>query len=207
MADAQPQDIAAHAVQVAPGQAGAINLKIENAKLPIFYGQVGKDTVTAAYMVQRIQDLTATNHWSPEDAYHHFSLALQGSAQAWLTMLQRRGDRAEKTWTYVEPLFRKEFATEEDDSAILDQLSNLQKRPTEKVRDYAGRIDNIIELLQRAYLDVPAVPNAADPNGHYTQAEMLRYGELQRKELFNYFAFQLFKVGLSSDLRKVIHQQ
>ena len=206
MEDAQPQDVAAAAVQLAHGQAGAINLKIENAKLPIFYGQAKKDTVTAAYMVQRIQDLTATNHWSPEDAYHHFSLALQGSAQEWLRTLQHQGDRPEKTWTYVEPLFRKEFATEEDDSAILDQLSNLQKKPSEKIRDYASRIDRIIELLKRSNLEVPPVPAPANPEG-YTQAEMLKYGEARDERLFRFFSFQLFKVGLPSDLRKVIHQQ
>ena len=207
MADAQAQDVNAPAVQLAPGQAGAINLKIENAKLPIFHGIPTKDTITAAYMVQRIQDLTATNHWSPEDAYHHFSLALQGSAQEWLRTLQAQGDKPEKTWTYVEPLFRKEFTTDEDDTALLDQLSNLQKRPNERTRDYASRINRIIELLKRSNLDTPAVPPPANPDGTYTQAEVLKYGEIRDERLFRFFSFQLFKVGLPEDIRKVIHQQ
>ena len=207
MADAQAQGIAAPAVALAPGQAGAINLKIENAKLTIFYGLPGKDTITAAYMVQRIQDLTATNHWSPEDAYHHFSLALQGSAQEWLRTLQAQGDKPEKTWTYVEPLFWKEFTTDEDDTALLDQLSNLQKRPNERTRDYASRINRIIELLKRSNLDTPAVPPPANLDGTYTQAEVLKYGEIRDERLFRFFSFQLFKVGLPEDVRKVIHQQ
>ena len=207
MAEAQAQVIAAPGVQLAPGQAGAINLKIENAKLPIFYGQTNKDSVTAAYIIQRIQDLTATNHWSPEDAYHHFSLALQGSAQEWLRTVQQQSETAEKTWTFIEPMFRKEFSTDEDDTALLDQLSHLQKRPNEKVRDYASRINRIIELLQRSNIETPPVPAAADPNGHYTQAEVLAYGEKQKSKLFKFFALQLFKVGLPTDVRKVIHQQ
>ena len=207
MADAQAQDVNAPAVQLAPGQAGAINLKIENAKLPIFYGQANKDSVTAAYIIQRIQDLTATNHWSPEDAYHHFSLALQGSAQEWLRTVQQQGEASEKTWTFIEPLFRKEFSTDEDDTALLDQLSHLQKRPNEKVRDYASRINRIIELLQRSNVETPPVPAAANPNGHYSQAEVLAYGEKQKAKLFKFFALQLFKVGLPTEVRKVIHQQ
>ena len=116
-------------------------MKIENAKLPIFYGQTGKDTISAQYLFQHVEDLTATNHWLPEDAaYHHFLLALQGSAQEWVRMVQGVFDNAKKTLTFIEPLFRKEFSTDEDDSALLDQLSNIQKKPNEKVRDYASRI-------------------------------------------------------------------
>jgi len=201
------QDIAAPGVQLAPGQAGAINLKIENAKLPIFYGQQGKDTVTAAHIIQRVVDLTATNHWSPEDAYHHFSLALQGSAQEWLRMIQQKGDRPEKTWTYIEPLFRKEFSLEEDDTALLDQLRHLEKRPNERIRDYGSRVCRIMEILERAHTEVPPVEAAANPAGHYTQAEVLAYGAQRDQGLFKYITLQLFKAGLPIDMRKTMQQQ
>ena len=207
MAYAQPHDIAAPAVQVAPGQAGAINLKIENAKLPIFYGEPNKDTITAQYLIQRIESLTATNHWSPDDAYHHFSLALQGSAQEWIRMVQGEFDNAEKTWTYIEPLFRKEFSTIEDDTALLDQLSNLQKRPNERIRDYASRIHRIKELMQRSNTEVAPITAPADAGGMYTQAEVLAYGNKVTDSLFKYFSLQLFKVGLPAEVRKVMHQQ
>ena len=198
--------VAAPAVQLAAGAGGAINLKIENAKLPIFYGQPGKDTISAQYLIQRVEDLTATNHWSPEDAYHHFSLALQGSAQEWVRLVQGVFDNAEKTWTYIEPLFRKEFSTDEDDSALLDQLSNIQKRPNERIRDYASRIHRIQEVMQRAYTEVPAPPAPANPAG-YTQDELLAYTRKSNAKIFKFFSLQLFKVGLPEETRKVLQTQ
>ena len=105
-------------VVVQPGPAGQLNLKIEQSKLPVFYGIKTKDTITAAHMIDRVTALQATNAWSDADTYHHFSLALQGTAQEWLRMQNSLADNPAKTWTYIMPLFRENFATQEDDFAL-----------------------------------------------------------------------------------------
>lgn len=193
-------------VVVQPGPAGQLNLKIEQSKLPVFYGVKTKDTVTAAHMIERVNALQATNTWSDEDTYHHFSLALQGTAQEWLRMWNLLGDAPAKTWTYIMPLFRENFATQEDDFALLDQLRNVAMRSQESVTDYGNRISRITELLTDKYT-TPALPAAAAANGTYTAAEMQTFQANTQRAVFKFMALQIFRAGLPKDLRAVVSQQ
>lgn len=193
-------------VVVQPGPAGQLNLKIEQSKLPVFYGIKTKDTITAAHMIDRVTSLQATNAWSDEDTYHHFSLALQGSAQEWLRTQNSLGDNPAKTWTYIMPLFRANFATQEDDSALLDQLRSVAMRSQESITDYGNRVHRITELLTDKF-NRPTRPAAAAANGQYTTAEVDAIESAMEKAVFKFMALQVFRAGLPKDLRAVVSQQ
>ena len=192
-------------VVVQPGPAGQLNLKIEQSKLPIFYGIRTKDTITAAHMIERVEALQATNAWSNEDTYHHFSLALQGSAQEWLRTQQHLQENPAKTWTFIMPLFRSNFAAQEDDSALLDQLRTIAMKGQENITDYGNRVSRLIELLTDKF-DTPARPAAAAANA-YTDAEVDAIRLSDKKAMFRYMALQIFRAGLPKDLRAVVSQQ
>jgi len=193
-------------VVVQPGPGGQLNLKIEQNKLPVFYGMKNKDTVTAAHMISRIQSLIATNGWTDEQAYSNFALALQGPAQEWFRSNIILDDTLEKKWSYIEEDFRQTFATQEDDSALLDQLANFSMKQSDDVLTYHNRVHRIIELVHNNCPDGPDMPPAAAANGVYTPEEIAAYKKTLKSSFTRYLAIQVFRAGLTRDLRAVVTQ-
>jgi len=205
-----PADNAAAPAQnvvVAAGPAGQLNLKIEQNKLPVFYGQKNKDTITAAHMISRVKSLIQANGWTPEQAYNNFALALQGAAQEWFRSLELLADDHQKTWEFIEPKFRSVFATQEDDSALLDQLANFAMKSTDDVVTYSNRVHRIIEIINTNCPAPPALPAAADANGVHTAEEIAAHDMAVQKSVIRYVALQIFRAGLPKDLRAAVSQQ
>ncbi len=104
------------------GADGGISLKVEQTKLPEFWGQKEKDSITANAFIQRVDNMMAANNWSDHITFRNFALVLRGSADIWLKSQEIlediTGDR--RLWTIVRPLFKAEFAIESDDKRILE---------------------------------------------------------------------------------------
>ncbi len=101
-----------HHAQAVQGADGGISLKVEQTKLPEFWGQKDKDSITANAFIQRVDNMMAANNWTDHIAFRNFALVLRGSADVWLksqeTLEDITGDR--RAWTIVRPLFKAEFA-------------------------------------------------------------------------------------------------
>ncbi len=86
-----------HHAQVVQGADGGINLKVKQTKLPEFWGQREKDSITANAFIQRVNNMMAANNWTDHIAFRNFALVLRGSADVWLksqeTLEDIRGDR------------------------------------------------------------------------------------------------------------------
>jgi hypothetical protein len=84
-------------VQVLQGADGSINLKVEQTKLPEFWGQKEKDSIAANKFVKGTDKMMSANNWSNNIAIDNFALALRGLANTWLdsqvTLSKIRGDR------------------------------------------------------------------------------------------------------------------
>jgi hypothetical protein len=125
--------------QVVQGANGNMDLKIQQTKLPEFWGQKEKDSISANEFVKRVDKMMSANNWSDKVAFDNFGLALKGEANTWLDsqviLKQIEGDR--ERWTIIQPFFKEEFATESDDKLILDGLAHMAMRPTEIVRSFS----------------------------------------------------------------------
>ena len=119
-----------------------INLMIENVKIPDFHGIPSKDSTTTHSLIQRINNLLHANNWDTSIVFHQFAIALKLSAQKWLEWQMLCIDSAVKTWEWIEPRFREEFATQSDDANILDQLAHLKN-----IQDLYSCICNIRRIL------------------------------------------------------------
>ena len=97
-----------HNAQAIQGADGGINLKVEQTKLPEFWGQREKDSITANAFIQRVDNMMAANNWSDHIAFQNFALVLRGSADICLKSKEIlediTGDRC--LWTIVRPLFK-----------------------------------------------------------------------------------------------------
>jgi hypothetical protein len=149
-----------HHAQAVQGADGGINLKVEQTKLPKFWGQKEKDSITLNAFIQQVDNMTAVNGWTDHIAFHNFALVLRGSANTWLVsqaMLEDiTGDR--RAWTFVQPLFKAEFEIESDDKLILDGLVHLAMKLTENVRDYFGRLNKTNTIIMDAYKTYTILP-------------------------------------------------
>jgi hypothetical protein len=117
-------------------QAGAqttLAFKVEHSRVPEFFGQQNKDTITEIVFIRRIDNLARTNNWSDTITYSNVANSLRGFARDWLfatvEMLDWEGDQL--TWTNLKPRFQYQFATQTDDSLIIEGLSNLAMKPNE----------------------------------------------------------------------------
>jgi hypothetical protein len=52
------------------------NLRVEQNKIPEFFGTKSKDTISAADFIRQLEDLAKTNRWSDAQTYYHFTNSL-----------------------------------------------------------------------------------------------------------------------------------
>ncbi len=118
---------------VPAGTQTMLSFKVEQSKVPDYWGQKAKYTVTAIVFIRKINDLARTNNWNDTTAYANVANALKGFARDWLfatvEMLNWSGEQL--TWTNLKPRFQRQFATQTEDKLIIDMLSNLAMKLSE----------------------------------------------------------------------------
>ena len=128
-----------------------VTLKQEIVKIPEFFGEKAKDTVTAQEFILRIDECQVSNDWNDTTTFANFRLCLRGEAEEWLSSTVRhlKLTAAQKTWTRIRPLFKREFATTSDDKLIIDGLANLSHRQGENPRRFFSRLEKIVQRPPR----------------------------------------------------------
>ena len=199
--------------QVVPGANGNMDLKIQQTKLPEFWGQKEKDSILANEFVKRVDKLKSANNWSEKVAFDNVGLALKGEANVWLdsqvTLKHIEGDREQ--WSIIRPYFKEEFATESDDKLILDGLAHMAMRPTENVRSFFGRLNAVNKVIKDAYDSYTIKPAAPVPdnNGNITMP-LANFQAYQKALIDNVMEFNIlnqFRAALLPELRRVINLQ
>jgi hypothetical protein len=127
--------------------------KVGQSKVPDYWGQKAKDTVTAIIFIRKIDDLARTNNWNDTNAYANVANGLKGFAWDWLfatvEMLNWEGDQL--TWMNLKPRFQRQFATQSDNKLIINGLSNLAMKPSELTGELLARIINTMAIIKESY--------------------------------------------------------
>jgi hypothetical protein len=156
----QVNNVSVAQAQTVQGTNGGIVLKVEQTKIPEFWGQKDKDSITAAEFVKLIDKMMSANSWSDKITFHNFALAIRGSANVWLdskiTLDKIKADC--KCWTLIWPLFKAEFMVESDDKLILDRLAHLAMKNTENVRDYFSHLNKTNRIILDTKKSYPLIP-------------------------------------------------
>jgi hypothetical protein len=198
-----------HHAQAVQGADGGISLKVEQTKLPEFWGQKEKDSITPNAFIQRVDNMMAANGWTDHITFRNFALVLRGSADAWLksqqTLEDIKGDR--RTWTIVRPLFKAEFAIDSDDKLILDGLAHLAMKPSENVRDYFSRLDETNNIIMDAYDSYTILPVEPVLQNQSDTLLMRAYVRECNLNVAKFFLLNHFRAGLPSELRRVLNLQ
>ena len=186
-----------------------VTLKQELVKIPDFWGEKGKDTVTPTQFMARIDECQIANNWNDTTTYANFSLCLRGEADEWLASKVRLLELtpAQKTWTRIRPLFKKEFAACSDDKLIIDGLANLAHKPGENPRKFMSRLEKLFNTLHENYASYrikPERPAPLQPQGTYTQDMLTAFANDSVRAYNKFLLAQVFRAAAPENVRKLL---
>jgi len=185
-----------------------VTLRQEIVKIPEYYGEKLKDTVSAQEFINRIDECQVSNDWNDTTTYANFRLCLRGEAEEWLSSTVRhlKLTAAQKTWTRLRPLFKKEFATTSDDKLIVDGLANLMHKHGENPRKFFSRLEKLCNVLHENFASYRIKPERPNPgnDGRFSQDDMTKFAN-DSVEAYNQFLFtQIFKAAAPENVRKLL---
>jgi hypothetical protein len=203
-------------IPAAPAAAGAnapasFNLRVEQNKIPEFFGAKSKDTISAADYIRRLEDLAKTNRWTDAQTYHHFANSLRNPAREWLSSIVdwNTDENARLVWSDFKEPFKQEYAVQTNDKLILDGLSNLAMKPNETTNELLTRITRTTRVIRESFDEYDAkIPYPHnDVNGGISNATFRRFLRQYDAMWVNFFKMNLFKAALTPELRSVVAQQ
>jgi len=185
-----------------------VAVKQEIIKIPKYFGKKAKDTVTAQEFISRIDECQVSNDWNDTMTFANFWHCLCGEAEEWLSSTVRhlKLTAAQKTWTRIRPLFKKEFATTSDDKLIINGLANLAHRHGENPRKFFSCLEKLFNVLHENYTSYRIKPDrpAQLPAGNYSEDALTQYVN-DSVEAYNKFLFaQVFKAAAPENVRKLL---
>ncbi len=184
-----------------------VTMKTEVVKLPDFYGDPAKDTVTALEFMARIDECQITNEWNDITTFSYFLLALRSQADKWLSSVVRHLQLtpAQKTWTRIRPMFKTEFAAFSDDKLIIDGLAKLSHRPGENPRMFFSRLEELIFVLKENYASYRVKPDrpAQEAGGGYSDASLTKAINDNVDNFANFMFTQMFKAATPENVRQL----
>ncbi len=147
----------------APGAAQTtLAFKVEQSKIPEFFGQKGKDNITAIVFIRKIDDLAHTNRWTDTATYANMANNLKGFARDWLfaTVEMLDWTASQLTWMNFKPRFQWQFATQTDKKMIMEGLSNLAMKLGESTGELLAWITKTMVIMKDSYASYENKPAA-----------------------------------------------
>jgi len=186
--------------------------KVEQSKIPEYFGQKGKDNITAIVFIRKIEDLARTNRWTDATTYANVANNLKGFAREWLFATAEMLDwtPAQLTWTNLKPRFQRQFATQTDEKMIMEGLSNLAMKPGESTGELLARITNTMVIIKESYASYenkPPAPANFDVNNGFTMPVCRQWKDDVLNNTQQFLKMQLFRAALTPELRKVVAQK
>ena len=177
-----------------------------------YFGQKGKDNITAIVFIRKIEDLARTNRWTDATTYANVANNLKGFAREWLFATTEMLDwtPAQLTWTNLKPRFQRQFATQTDEKMIMEGLSNLAMKPGESTGELLARITNTMVIIKESYASYenkPAAPANFDVNNGFTMPVCRQWRDDVLNNTQQFLKLQLFRAALTPELRKVVAQR
>ncbi len=181
---------------------------MEVVKLPDFYRDPSKDTITALEFMARIDECRVTNEWNNIMTFSYSWLALRRQADKWLSSVvsQLQLTPAQKTWTRIRPSFKTEFAAFSDDKLIIDSLANLSHRHGEKPRMFFSHLEEFIYVLKENYASYHVKPDrpAQKAAGGYSEDSLTKVINDNVGNFANFMFTQMFKVAAPENVHWIL---
>ncbi len=182
-----------------------VTMKTEVIKLPDFYGEPGKDGITALKFMARINECQVAKEWNDITTFSYFWLALRGQADKWLSSIVHHLQltAAQKTWTRIRPFYKSEFAAFSDDKLIIDGLAKLSHRPNENPRMFFSHLEELIFVLKENYASYWVKPECPtqQAQGGYSEDALTKAINDNVDNFANFMFTQMFKAAAPENVR------
>jgi len=154
----------------------------------------------------RIDECQVANDWNDTTTYANFSLCLKGEVDEWLACTVRLHEftAAQRTWTRIRPLFKKEFAAVK---LIVDGLANLAHKPGENPRKFMSRLEKLFNTLHENYASYrvkPDRPAPIQPQGPYTEDNLTSFANDSVRAYNKFLLTQVFRAATPESVRKLL---
>lgn len=137
---------------MAAANANNVNISEGAKKIPIYYGNPEKDTITAEMFLEQAQTVGETLGWDQATLCRNIYMALGGIAKIKAQQMKSKLDYVPHIDTYTE-LFQKYFTPKMAPGEVMGKFSSLKMKPNESVNEFETRVT---EMARRA-------AEAADP--------------------------------------------
>lgn len=187
------------------------NLRVEQNKIPEFFGSKSKDSISAADFIRQLEDLAKTNRWLDAQIYYHFANSLRNPARERLSSVVNWDDdeHNQPPWSDFKEIFKQEYAVQTNKRLILEGLANLAMKPNKMTNELLTRITRTVRVIKESFVDYGAItPDPHNDINHGISNQTFRTFKRQYTAMmFNFFKMNLFKAVLMPELRAVIAQQ
>jgi hypothetical protein len=104
---------------------------------------------------------------------------------------------AQKTWTRIRPLFKREFATTSDDKLIVHGLANLACRQGENPWKFFSRLEKLFNILHENYASYHVKPERPEQlqAGNYSEDALTKSSNDNVKAYNKFLLAQVFKAA------------
>ena len=175
-ANAAAAAAAAAAAQIMPVAVNPANpvIQIDQKKVPVFYGEIDKDSLTVLNWCRRIDGLKTAFAWSDAATFCNATAALFGNAARIVTswkVLDPVDYR--ETWTYLRKAMLNHWGDVKDSRSFIDALFALRPRTND-----LDSLDSIVGDIMEAFevvadsLSQPDAQTIVANGGVYTDAQV-----------------------------------
>jgi Retrotransposon gag protein len=98
--------------------------------IPLFYGQIGKDTIAARLLIVRINDAGAIANWNNDRKLLEFKMCLRDKAVGWFEGLMEDGI-ATNNWDTVKAEFLETYEPKYSAKTTCANFTNLNQKAEE----------------------------------------------------------------------------
>jgi hypothetical protein len=188
--------------QAAAAGVALANLTKRSTELPLFYGRKEKDTCTALYLIERLENAAEIAVWDDARKCKEFYATLRDNALRWWGNLKHH-DVALDNWGQVKAAFLRIYEPKYSAKVTCMNLTDLAQRSGEGVHDFYLRVSDACKKLFQSRPEALNAFRGVLPAGlAAADAVTIKKEGLQDDE--NYIKHQIFLGGLREEFRNKV---
>ncbi len=178
----------------APAAPAAAQDRTKRSKdILLFYGQPGKDTISARLLIVHVNDTATIGNWAADRKILEFKMCLRDRAVAWFEGLIEEGLDI-NDWDVIKAEFLETYEPKYSAKTTCANFTDLNQKSEESINDYTYRVQTAHKRLTDNKPATMAAVRAVAP----TIAEAKAEGIL---DALKFVKHQLFLAGLKDGLR------
>ncbi len=126
--------------------AAAADRTKQSKDIPLFYGQAGKDTISARLLIVCVNDTATIGNWAADRKILEFKMCLRDRAVAWFEGLIEEGLDV-NDWDVIKAEFLETYEPKYSAKTTCANFTDLNQKSEESINDYTYRVQTAHKRL------------------------------------------------------------